>query len=67
VVFDQFGTDIPVIKTDNEHFKCTVNVTVSSQFLSWILAFGNRAKILSPENVSKKLIQHIEDIKSAYN
>lgn len=67
VVFDQFGTEIPVIKTDDEHFKCTVNVAVSSQFLSWILAFGKRAKILSPDTVANQLIQLIEDAKSAYN
>ena len=54
-------------RTDDEHFKCTVNVAVSSQFLSWILAFGNRAKIISPDSVAKQLIQLIDDVKNAYN
>ena len=67
VIFDQFGTEIPVIKTDNEHFKFTVNVAVSSQFLSWVLAFGNKAKILSPDDVAQKLIEHIEQVRKIYN
>lgn len=67
VVFDQFGTDIPIVKIDNNHFKCIVKVAVSNQFLSWIMSFGNRAKILYPTIVSDKLKKLIEDVKSVYN
>lgn len=67
VVFDQFGTDIPIIKTDDEHFKCTVKVAVSPQFLSWIVSFGDRAKIIEPTDVREKLLKLIEDVKSVNN
>lgn len=64
VVFDRFGVDIPVIKTDKEHFSCTLKVAVSPQFFSWIMGFGNKAKIVSPENVvdqQKLLITEISE------
>lgn len=51
VVFDRFGLDVPVMETDEEHFVCRVKVAVSNQFLSWVMSFGEKAKIISPENV----------------
>ena len=51
VVFDRFGTDVRIVKADEEHFICTVKVAVSPHFLSWIVSFGRRAKIMSPDYV----------------
>ncbi len=67
VIFDHFGTDIPIIKTDDEHFKCTVKVALSPQFLSWIISFGNRAKIISPTSVTEMLLKLVDDVKTLYN
>lgn len=64
VVFDRFGTDIPIIKSGDERFACTVKVAVSPQFFSWIMGFGNRAKIISPASVveqQKRLISEISE------
>ena len=33
VVFDRFGSDIPIIKKDEKHFICHVKVAVSPHFL----------------------------------
>ena len=51
VVFDRFGTDVRIVKADEGHFICTVKVAVSPHFLSWIVSFGRRAKIMSPDYV----------------
>ena len=62
VVFDKFGMDIPVIPDGPDFFICNVNVMVSPLFFSWIAGFGNKVKILSPQNVIddfKKLIAEI--------
>lgn len=67
VVFDKFGTDIPVIKKDDKRFICRIKVASSPQFLSWIIGFGSKAKILSPEyivNDIKKLAKEIDKIYS---
>ena len=67
VVLDKFGTDIPIIKSDDTHFSCYVNVAVSPQFLSWIMSFGNKAKIKSPENVVSKPKEHLAELSGLYN
>lgn len=66
VVFDKFGTDIPVIKSDKDSFNCYVNVAVSPQFLSWIMSFGNKAKIKSPEKVVNQLKEHLAELNNLY-
>lgn len=66
VVYDRFGTDIPIDKSDDKHFVCRVKVALSPQFLSWIISFGNRAKIISPDFVKKELCELITEVKSQY-
>ena len=51
VVVDRFGRDILLIPDGAEHFVFTVNVAVSPMFLSWIIGFGRKAKILYPQSV----------------
>ena len=45
------GKDILLIPDGQEHFVCTVNVAVSPMFLSWVIGFGSKAKILYPQSV----------------
>ncbi len=66
VVFDRFGTDIPVMKEDENHFVCRVKVAVSPHFLAWLVAFGNQAKILSPQNVVEEFKALVESVKKNY-
>jgi len=66
VVYDRFGTDIPIIRKDDEHFVCRVNVAASTQFLSWVISFGNRVKIISPENVRADMAKLLSDISQMY-
>ena len=51
VVIDRFGRDIILIPDGEEHFVFTVNVAVSPMFLSWVIGFGGKAKILFPQSV----------------
>ena len=61
VVFDRFGTDVRIVKADEEHFICTVKVAVSPHFLSWIVSFGRRAKIMSPDYVVDEMYALIKE------
>ena len=51
VVVDRFGKDAMLIPDGEEHFTFTVPVAVSPMFLSWVMGFGNKAKILYPDSV----------------
>ena len=66
VVYDRFGVDVPIIKTDETHFICNVKVAVSPHFLSWIISFGSRAKIVSPDWVQEQLYELILDAQKQY-
>lgn len=51
VMIDRFGKDVMMIKEDEAHFSVNVKVAVSPQFLSWVIALGEGAKIVSPKSV----------------
>lgn len=53
VVMDRFDRNtIMLIPDGTEHFVFTANVAVSPMFLSWIIGFGTKAKILYPQSVA---------------
>ena len=51
VVIDRFGKDTMLIPDGDDHFVFTVQVAVSPLFLSWVIGFGSKAKILYPQSV----------------
>lgn len=65
-VFDRFGTEIPITEKQEDSFVCRVRVAVSNQFLAWVMSFGNRAKILSPEGVVNKIKTLLEEFTETY-
>lgn len=67
VVFDRFGMDIPIIKKGDTHFVCHVKVSVSQQFLAWVVSFGDKVKIISPQSVVEELHNLVQCIKSIYD
>ena len=54
VVVDRFGKDTMLIPDGDDHFNFTVKVAVSPMFLSWVIGFGNKAKILYPDSVAQQ-------------
>ena len=50
-VIDRFGRNTMLIPDGTEHFVFTVRVAVSPMFLSWVIGFGPKAKILYPQSV----------------
>ena len=52
VVVDRFGREAMLIPDGEEHFVFTTKVAVSPIFLSWVIGFGTKAKILHPQSVA---------------
>ncbi|MBE6979387.1 MAG: transcriptional regulator [Ruminococcaceae bacterium] len=52
VVVDRFGRETMLIPDGEEHFVFTTKVAVSPIFLSWVIGFGAKAKILHPQSVA---------------
>ena len=51
VVIDRFGKDTMLIPDGEDAFNFTVKVAISPMFLSWVIGFGAKAKILYPQSV----------------
>ncbi len=66
VVIDRFGKDTMLIPNGPEHFNFTVNVAVSPMFLSWVIGFGTKAKILYPQSVQQACKQMCMEAMSQY-
>ena len=66
VIIDRFGTSLPFIKADSEHFTVNVNVAVSRQFLAWVIALGNKVKILEPQSVVEKMREEAKRLSTEY-
>ena len=66
VIVDRFGKDVMMIPADADHFTVSVDVQVSSQFISWVFALGSQAKIVSPKNVVNQVRKKIEKLAEQY-
>ena len=67
-VIDRFGTNsTSYSKLDDEHFSISTEVEVSNQFYSWLLQFGDKAKILYPHDVVNGLRSFLEMITLSYS
>ena len=65
VIIDRFRTDIPLMKTDAEHFTVRVRVSVSKLFLSWIMAIPG-VKIVAPERTVDMMKSEIKRLQEMY-
>lgn len=66
VIIDRFGKDITLMKKDEAHFTVNVKVAVSRQFLAWVIALGEDAKIVGPEPVLQQIGQEIDRLLQQY-
>lgn len=65
-IIDRFGKDIFIIPYDDEHFTVNVDVAFSRQFMHWIMALGDGAKIIGPDNVLDKVHDEIKRLSELY-
>lgn len=66
-IIDRFGKDIIIIKADEEHFTVNVNVAVSKQFIHWVMALGDGAKIVAPDSVVVQVKEEIRRLSAQYS
>ena len=66
VVIDRFGKDTMLIPNGDDTFNFTVRVAVSPMFLSWVMGFGSKAKILYPQSVADALCSLCREAMSRY-
>ena len=66
-VVDRFGKEGVIYKkVDDTHFSVTVKVEISDQFYGWLLGFGRKVKILTPDDVKENFILYLDKIREMY-
>ena len=66
-VVDRFGTkDVQYARVDDTHFSVTAKVEISDQFFGWILGFGNKAKIVYPDDLMEQFRGYLDNIRAMY-
>ena len=66
MVLDRFGHDIMLVKDGDSHFTITEPVAVSPQFFAWIFGLGEKAEIVEPVEVRKKMRKMMEKTLQRY-
>jgi predicted DNA-binding transcriptional regulator YafY len=66
VIIDRFGKDILIAPVDSERFRVNVDVSMSNQFLGWIMAVGDGIKIIGPAAVVEKMREEVRRLADQY-
>ena len=64
---ERFGTkEAQYSKCDDSHFTVTAKVEISNQFFGWLLGFGKKAKLISPDDVVEKFKEYVDSVREMY-
>lgn len=66
VIFDVFGDNIALEPLNDNTVTFKAEVQVSPTFLGWCCSFGDKLKVLSPENVVDNIETYLEKMKKIY-
>ena len=61
------GKDIIFAPVDDNHFRTTVTVAVSTHFLGWIVSLGGGIKIVGPDDVVEQMKDMIKQLNGQYD
>ena len=65
-IFDLFGEKTRIISNGEETVRFTVDVQVSPLFFGWCCSFGEKVKLLGPDNVVEQLKEYTASVKEQY-
>ena len=65
-VIDRFGTETALVPVDDGHFSVTIQAAVNVQFFGWLCGFGDRVRILAPEDAAEAMRAHVASILGLY-
>ncbi len=66
-MLDRFGENVKIQKYDDEHFILRTNVASSDGLVAWIVQFGGRVKVKSPNDLIYSVKQKAAEILEIYD
>lgn len=65
-MLDRFGENVRLQKVDDEHFLLRTNAAVSEGLVSWVLGFGGRVKVRTPNDLIYDVKKKAQEILENY-
>ncbi len=66
ILIDRFGKDIPITPVNEGYFRTSVTVIESNHFLGWIMSLGGDIRIISPEDMVRKMAKEARRLAEQY-
>ncbi|MBO5312667.1 MAG: WYL domain-containing protein [Clostridia bacterium] len=66
VVLDKFGSRVKMREIENGKIRCTIEIQESPVFIAWCTAFGNRLRVVSPDDTIEKIKAHLKETAELY-
>ena len=66
LVIDKFGKEISIYEKDECRFCVSLDLAITNTFFSWMVIFGDKAEIISPEFVRDEYKSYLMNICSKY-
>ncbi|MCA0970836.1 WYL domain-containing protein [Halobacillus litoralis] len=67
VVIDRFGIDAAIKQADENHFDLSTNAKMSTGLMVWIMQWGSKAKVLSPDRLVEWVREEVERMYQQYD
>ena len=66
VIKDKFGSDIKLVKVNDNKISFKVNVRVSPTFIAWCVSFGDSLRLVSPKETVKQIKDYVRQLSVMY-
>lgn len=66
-IFDEFGLDVQIIPDGSEHFRLYIRAKLSDGLISWLLKWGAKIEVITPESLRDELKREINKMKAIYD
>ncbi len=65
-VLDQFGTNYIVKDVGEDTFTISISTAITPTLISWIMQYGNKVKVIGPEELKEKLVETAKGVIEQY-
>lgn len=66
IVFDTFTQDVFIKKVNATTFTINVSTTISTNFIGWLMQFGQKVKVHSPQSLIDEIKRLIDEVQGLY-
>ncbi len=65
-VFDRFGPHISLVPADDDYSYINTDAVIAPGLISWVISYGDRIKVIKPDELKEQVIEHCNKIQALY-